>query len=156
MLSPMNTESGFRKSVVVFFAIACLLTMGSESMSGAAGESPSAVYKGLWKGQYKGRVFVILRLSPDDQGSFEGTIAVGTVQVGGNGEVNEVTNEAEVPVPISDVQTKEGLLTFKAKNDDDLMSYRMKIAGADEAELRINGAPPNMKPFTLKREPAQH
>ncbi len=129
--------------------------MSAESRSGAGGKSASAVYNGVWKGQCKGRAFAVLTLSPDGRGSLKGTIAVGDIQVGENGEVNEVTGEAKDPVPISDVNPKEDVLTFRAKADNDLLSYRMRVVGTDKAKLQIDGGPPNVKPFTLERVPAQ-
>jgi hypothetical protein len=152
----MNMQSAYCKVLAMIFSTACLFTMGAASRSGVGRESPSAVYNGVWKGQWKGRVFVILTLSPDGRGSLKETIAVGDIQVGESGEVNEVTTEAEGPVPISDVDPKEEALTFRAKSDNDLLSYRMRVVGRDKAKLQIDDAPSNVKPFTLERALAHH
>jgi len=126
--------------------------MSAGSTSGFHRQGPSAVYNGIWKGQYKGRVFVVLILTPDDGGSLKGTIAIGDIGVNDNGEVNEVTAEAKDAVAISDVKFKEDVLTFKAQNDKDLLDYRMELAGTGRAKLQIDGAPSNIKPFNLERE----
>ncbi len=101
-------------------------------------------------------MFVVLTLSPDERGSFKGTIAVGDIRVDENGEVNEVTGEAKDAVPISDVTSKQDVLTFRAKSDSDLLSYRMRVVGTDKAKLQIDDAPSNIKPFTLERVLAQN
>jgi hypothetical protein len=126
--------------------------MSAGSPSGFHRQGPSAAYNGLWKGQYRGRVFVVLTLTPDDGGSLKGTIAIGDIGVNDNGEVNEVRAEAKDAVAIRDVNLKKDVLTFKAQNARDLLNYRMELAGAGRAKLQIDGAPSNIKPFNLERE----
>lgn len=99
---------------------------------------------------------MVLTLNHDRGESLKGTIAVGGVRVGDDGEVEEVTGEANDPAPISDTTAKEDELTFKAKADNDVIGYRFRLIGANKAKLQIEGAPPNIKPFTLERVPAEH
>jgi len=147
----MNTQQLFRWIPVSLLPAACLLTISAGSGFGLDSQSPSAVYNGVWKGQYKGRVFVVLTLSSDDRGSVKGKIAIGDIGVDKNGEVNEVTGEAKDAVAISDVNLKEGVLAFRAKSDNDLLGYHMKLVGTDKAKLQIDDSPPNVKPFALER-----
>jgi hypothetical protein len=144
----MNTRPLFRCLLAAVLFSGCVLAMSTGSTSHFHGQGPGAVYKGIWKGQCKGRVFVLLTLTPDDDGgSLKGTIAIGDIGVDENGEVNEVTAEAKDAVAISDVNLNEDVLTFKGKTDN----YRMKLAGTDRAKLQVEGAPSNVKPFTLER-----
>ena len=148
----MNTRPLFRCIVAAVLLSGCILTMSAGSPSGFHRQGSSAVYNGIWKGQYRGRVFVVLILTPADGGSLKGTIAIGDIGVNDNGEVNEVTAEAKDAVAIRDVNFREDVLTFKAQNAKDLLDYRMELAGTGRAKLQIDGAPSNIKPFNLEKE----
>jgi len=116
-----------------------------------SGES-LASFVGTWKGEFKGKTFVLLKLGPEDQ-QFAGTISMGEINLDDAGNVSEVTEEAGAPVDIFDTKTEAGRLYFKQKDGAATMSYEMRLDDAEQAQLKILGdSGPTVQPFKLVKE----
>ena len=122
------------------------LMTGLFAWTGEASDVQS--FAGTWKGQFNGQTFVVLKLQVIDD-KIDGTASVGTIDVGPDGEVNEVTSEAEEEKKIIDPQMREDTLSFKVKDGDETNTLDFKLLGGGKAQLKMVGGPPNIKPFKL-------
>ena len=137
---------------------ACLLvsSLSFGFVSQHKSDTPSQSYSGTWKAAYEGKVFAIVELTSKNHHVL-GTVSAGQVNVDRNGEVNEVTKEADGGADIFDVKDNGSTLSFKAKDGDDVDQYEMRITGEDRAELKLilKEAPPEgtslPKPFKMIR-----
>jgi hypothetical protein len=113
--------------------------------------NPSS-FVGTWSGKFDGRTFTILKLDVVDH-KIVGTISIGQINVGADGEVNEVTSEAKDETKILDPQETGDSLSFKAKDGEDVNVLELKLLGDGKAELKSVPQPSNIKPFKLTMQP---
>ena len=120
-------------------------------------------YAGSWIAEFGGKTFVRLELSASN-GSLEGRIAIGNIQVDEQGRVKEAEDAPNTLTPVSELMMGQAMLSFAHKdgNDTDRFSMRLGSGGradlefvldaATRQELAANGiAVP--KPVALKRVP---
>ena len=117
-------------------------------------------YGGTWIAEFEGAAFVRLELSVTD-GALGGRIALGDVEVDGEGRVKAARKATNQPTPIFDVVVRDGVVSFSHKDGNDTDRFEMRL-GAGEAELRFildaetlkeltdSGIPPP-KPVRLRR-----
>jgi hypothetical protein len=127
---------------------------------GSAAQKTDQAYVGVWKGEYQGKTFCVLKLKVT-QDKLSGTIAAGGVEIGEDGEVNQVSQEADNEIAISEIKNDGARLSFKAKDGPDLDEYDMELTGETKAELRLRlpadeaKSVPALKPFKLTRIPGR-
>jgi len=116
------------------------------------GDTQEDRYVGEWRGAYRGKVFVVLKL--ENKKGLRGSLGSGQIHVGEDGLIDEVGEEAGEPRPLIDVKLVGEKLSFRCKDSDgEIDHYEMKLTGESSAELRLLlvGLPEAVKPFTLKR-----
>jgi len=131
----------------------------------AGGEQDRRAFLGTWRGQFKGKTYVLVTLK-EAGGSLSGSVSVGAFSIDGTGQVLRVKEDADPrdAVPISNGKLEGGLLSFSGKTPDggsDVL-FQMKLAGGNAAELKciLVPSPPPGTPvaswWKLVRESDDH
>ena len=117
-------------------------------------------YGGTWIAEFEGTAFVRLELTVTG-GALGGRIALGDIQVDGEGRVKTARKAPDQLTPIFDVVVRDSGVSFSRKDGDDTDRFEMRLS-AGETELRFilddatleeltdSGIPPP-KPVRLKR-----
>jgi beta-lactamase regulating signal transducer with metallopeptidase domain len=113
------------------------------------------LFVGTWQARFKGIVFETIKLEKH-QGQLTGSVLGADIQVDKDGELTSAhANDSSDPDPIVEATLASGVLriTIKEKDSEDTIQFEMKLAGPDQAELRILAPPdvPAPKPWKLER-----
>jgi TonB family protein len=135
-------------------AVAPVRAAASVPQSQPANGADLAAFAGGWQAQFENQPFVKLSLEIQD-GRLTGVIRTGDINLDNDGNVTEVTHGLRSPASILDATVEGGSLFFKQQDGSDTLSYKMKVAGADEAKLQMLSTEPlKVQPFTLHRDSA--
>lgn len=130
------------KHALRFVTIALLLAGAAVSA-----DSDLARFTGTWRGEYKGKTFLILELEEDEP--LAGTIAAGAISADEQGGITGVQHEPSAARRVSDCEIAGARLRFKTDGDGGAVIYEMSVLADGVAELRVVDAP--LKPFRIER-----
>lgn len=132
-------------AVGAVFAVVCLGMSGFALQVNAA---TSAAYPGTWRGDYKGKNFIVIRLS-EDKGKFGGTVQMMNTQIDleGDGEVYHVSGNLSEPMNLSDIRFDGKALQFQflEEGDTDPVHWRMEMISPEKASLFWMELPQGLK-----------
>jgi len=163
---PQRRLGAVRTAWVASSCILIALSVLVPAFSGGMEKEPNAsgagdeAYVGIWKAEYQGKTFALLKLKIENQ-KLNGTLSSGEINVDKDGEVNEVTEEANSETPISEIKRDGAALSFKVQNENDVDQYQLNLTGEDSAELKIvSPGPlpegvPVIKPFKMRKQSAK-
>jgi beta-lactamase regulating signal transducer with metallopeptidase domain len=112
-------------------------------------------FVGTWQARFKGKVFETIKLDKQ-QGKLTGSVRGADIEVDKDGELTSAhAVDSSDPDPIVEATLASGILriTIKEKDSEDTIHFEMKLAGPDQAELRILAPSdvPTPKPWKLER-----
>ncbi|HXK06785.1 MAG TPA: hypothetical protein VMS37_30605 [Verrucomicrobiae bacterium] len=127
------------------FAAALLMITG---LAFAAGEDKFA---GTWQASFKDTVFLVLKVKAGEK--ISGTMNAGGLTVNDEGDLQEVRPVGDNEAPIFFAHVDGDKLVFEFQDDDDdVLSFELKLTGDDAGELRIvDKDHPKLKGFAVKR-----
>jgi hypothetical protein len=133
--------------VEIRVAIAMLSLAGLASASG----EEKAKFAGTWEASAKGTVFLVLKVKTADK--ISGTMNAGSIHMDDEGDLVEVGPVEDREAPIFFAQVDGDKLTFEFQDeDDDVLSFELKLTGEGAGELRIvDKQHPKLKGFAVKR-----
>jgi beta-lactamase regulating signal transducer with metallopeptidase domain len=144
-------------AVGAVFAVVCLGMSGFALQVNAA---TSAAYSGTWRGDYKGRNFIVIRLN-ENKGKFGGTVRMMNTQIDleGEGEVYHVSGNLSEPMNLSDFRFdgKALLFQFLEEGDTEPVHWRMEMTSPEKASLIGVELPQGLKfkPIGLAKDASQ-
>jgi hypothetical protein len=117
---------------------------------------------GSWTAQFEGRTFLRLELKTVN-GALTGGMAVGNIEVDGQGALRRVDESPRDLTPIFDVTRHASTVTFSRKDTTETDRFELRtleagraellilLSDADRKELAASGIP-TPKPFALTRQ----
>ena len=120
-------------------------------MTGFAAGAGEEKYAGTWEASFKSTVFLVLEVKTGEK--ISGTMNAGGVTVNDEGDLQEVRPVGDHESPIFFARLEGEKLVFEFQDDDDdVLSFELKLIGEDAGELRIvDKDHPKMKGFAVKR-----
>jgi len=120
--------------LILVAALAVMLSAGADALK---------PFIGTWEGKHDGKTYAILKLKNVEH--ISGTISLGNIQTGEDGNITDVTEAADDESPILEPKFDGKELTFGWKDGDDVTRIEMTLKEKGEAELRFlseDGTPP--------------
>jgi hypothetical protein len=121
------------------------------SVSDASGDHP---FVGTWHAEFKGKTFLTIKLEKQ-QDKLTGTASHFDVRLDDSGELASAEEGDGEAIPITEARLTNGILriTLKEEESQEMIQFEMKLAGTDQAELRMLVPPdvPKPKPWKLLR-----
>lgn len=111
---------------------------------------------GTWRAQLKDKTFALLRLKQDGE-ELAGWFAAGDINANDDGDVIEVTAEANGEQVILEPKLTDGKLTFQTKDENGPVSYEFTLTDSANGRLRVlvpEGGP-KLNPFAMTKDPAK-
>jgi hypothetical protein len=102
--------------------------------AGAGQAVPGQSYAGTWVADLKGTTYARLELEPAD-GTLRGRLALGNMQVDGQGQVIKAEAAPRELTPIFDVTLRITGLSFARKDVNDSDRFQMRLLDNETAEL---------------------
>jgi hypothetical protein len=139
---------------VAFMLITASLFAVSQTKNKPSGDTKSGVtdasgdqFAGTWHAEFKGKTFLTIKLEKQ-QDNLTGTASHFDVKLNDSGELASAEEADGDPMPISEAKLTNGILhiTLKDENSQDTIQCEMKLAGTDQAELRMLVPPDVPKP----------
>ena len=110
-------------------------------------DSDLARFTGTWRGEYKGKTFLVLQLEEDEP--LAGTIAAGQISADEDGRITRVEQPPGPARRVSKCDITGRRLRFKTGRDGGDIFYEMSVLADGVAELRVIDA--GLKPFRIER-----
>jgi hypothetical protein len=119
-------------------------------LAAAAGEEKEK-FTGTWEARAKGTVFLVLKVTAAEK--ISGTMNAGSIHMNDDGDLVEVTPVEDRESPIFFARVDGDMLRFEFQDeDDDVLSFELKLTGEGAGELRIvDKDHPKLKGFAVKR-----
>ena len=127
--------------------LAAILTLATGLAIAAGGEK----FAGTWQASAKGTVFLVLKVHTGEK--ITGTMNTGHIAINDDGDLQEVgpVEDHEAPIFFAHLDGEKLLFEFQDE-DNDVMSFELKLTGEGAGELRIvDKQHPNLKGFAVKR-----
>lgn len=163
MVPKPNTLLTSRGSARLIFAAvllgACLVISASPVNLRGQASKPAVRpedFAGTWRAQYKDKTFAILRLKQDGD-ELAGWFAAGDISANDDGDVIEVSAEANGEQAIQQPKLADGKLTFQTKDEDGPLNYEFTLVDATHGRLKIlvpEGGP-KLNPFAMTKDSAK-
>ncbi|HTP35908.1 MAG TPA: hypothetical protein VMJ75_27225 [Candidatus Acidoferrales bacterium] len=114
----------------------------------AAGQDKFA---GTWQASFKNTVFLVLKVKAGEK--ISGTMNAGGLTLNDEGDLQEVRPVGDNEAPIFFAHVDGDKLVFEFQDDDDdVLSFELKLTAEDAGELRIvDKDHPKLKGFAVKR-----
>ena len=112
----------------ILVAVSLMLTIGQ------IGRTADQGLAGTWVADLKGTTYVRLELEPADAGTVRGRIALGNMEVDGQGQVIKAEAAREL-TPIFDVTLRITGISFARKDVNDSDRFQMRLLDSETAEL---------------------
>jgi hypothetical protein len=133
------------------FLIALLPLLTAVPLAAEVAEAQKK-FAGTWEAKWQDRVICTIRLKAGEQ--ISGETEACNINVDANGDLQEPesTDHSDPPSPAMNAKLRGDTLTFDIKDDDDVLTFEMKVIGDGRAELRIVDSPIQMKPIHFDRK----
>jgi hypothetical protein len=89
---------------------------------------------GTWVADLNGRTFIRLELNIVE-GRVTGALGTGNIHVDQNGVVDEAEPVPATLTPLSDFETKDGMVSFTRQEGNDPEQFRLRVVAEGRAEL---------------------
>jgi hypothetical protein len=100
-------------------------------------QSAAAGMAGVWVAEHRGTTFIRLELSATGNTVTGGAMGTGNLKVDDKGVVIEVSAVPTTLTPVRQATVNGDTLSFVRAEGNDLEQFRLRILGADQAELTL-------------------
>ena len=115
---------------IILVAIVLMSTAGLAAVD----QAPGQAYAGTWTADLKGTTYVRLELEPFD-GTLRGRIALGNIQLDGQGQVAKAEPAPSRLTPLIDVSLRITGISFSRRDVTDIDRFEMRLLDGETAEL---------------------